>query len=160
MPFTHDQPSQLDSALPARVEIAQAALDAFQGQPFAWGTNDCAKLAAFVLRRAGYKPSLAQFGDYRSDRAAARALRARKMKTVLDWIDSIKGLRRISPASTLPGDLIAFPGEGGWHGLTVAIGNGRVLGFSETVLDGGCAVIAANLGAAVAAWEVHPWRKS
>jgi len=159
MPFTHDPTAQLDSALVARVEIAQAALDQFRGKPFAWGSNDCAKLAAFVIRKAGYKPNLARFGEYRTDRAAARALKAHGMKTALDWVDGIKGLRRITPASTLPGDLIAFPGEGGWDALTVVLGNGRVLGFSETVADGGCAVIAANLGAAVAAWEVHPWRK-
>jgi len=143
-----------------RVEIAQEAMDSFIGKPFAWGENDCARLAALVLRRAGYRPNLAQFGDYRSDRAARRALKARKMSSVLDWIDSVRGIVRITPAATLPGDLIAFPGLGGWEGLTVALGNGRVLGFTEAVEQGGCAVIDADLSLAIAAWSVQPCRKS
>ena len=142
-----------------RVEIAQEALDTFAGKPFAWGTNDCARLAALVLRRAGYKPNLAQFGDYRSDLSARRALKRRKMESVLDWIDSV-GLMRIAPASALPGDLIAFPGAGGWDGLSVVLGNGRVLVFTETAGAAACSVIAANLGAAVAAWSVPPCRTS
>lgn len=135
-------------------------MDTFLGEPFKWGANDCARLAAFVLLRAGYKPNLSQFGDYRSDLSARRALKARKMATVLDWMDSIKGLARITPAAALPGDLIAFPGVGGWDGLTVALGNGRVLGFTETADEGGCAIIDAKLENAVAAWSVLPCRKS
>lgn len=153
-------PTQLNSPLVVRVAIAQSALDTFRGKPFAWGTNDCARLAAHVLRAAGYNPDLAQFGDYRNDRAARRALKARGMTSVLDWIDSVKGVHRVTPASTLPGDLIAFPGEGGWDGLTVVLGGGRVLAFTEAVADGACHILDANLWAAVAAWSVTPCRKS
>jgi hypothetical protein len=141
-----------------RVEIAQAALDQFRGKRFQWGDNDCARLAAFVLREAGYKPNLAQFGGYRSALAARRALKSRKFATVLDWVDAV-GPKRIAPAATLPGDLIAFPGEDGWEALTVALGAGRVLGFTETAIDGGCSIIDAKLGAALAAWSVPPWPK-
>lgn len=147
--------SDYKAPLKRRVEIAQEALDTFAGQPFAWGTNDCARLAALVLRRAGYKPKLSQFGDYRSDRAARKALKARGMTSVLDWIDSV-GVMRIAPAAALPGDLIAFPGVGGWDGLAVALGNGRVLAFSSEVEANGCAVIAARLELATAAWSVPP----
>ena len=46
------------------------------------------------------------------------------------------GAHRITPAAApAPGDLIAFPGEGGWHGLTVYLGNGRVLGYTEAAAD-------------------------
>jgi hypothetical protein len=144
-----------------RVEIAQAAVDTFLDKPFDWGANDCARLAAFVLRHAGYKPNLGQFGTYRTDLAARRALKARKMKTVIDWIDSVSGLVRITPAAALPCDLIAFPGVGGWEGLTVALGNGRVLGFTETAENGACSVIdVQHMELAVAAWSVQPCRKS
>jgi hypothetical protein len=145
--------------LQRRVEIAQEALDTFAGTPFAWGANDCAKLAALVLARAGYKPNLGQFGTYASDRAALRALKRRKMGSVLDWVDSV-GVQRITPAKALPCDLIAFPGEGGWHGLTVYLGNGRVLGFTESAAEGACSIIAAKMVFAVAAWSVPPWQKS
>jgi hypothetical protein len=138
------------------VEAAQATLDHFRGRPFVWGESDCARLAAHVLRGLGYKPNLSQFGSYRSDRAALRALKARGMASVIDWMDSVPGLSRIAPAAALPGDIIAFPGGGGWDGLAVAIGNGRVLAFTETVAGNGCAVLAANLEAAVAAWSAPP----
>jgi hypothetical protein len=150
---------QINSPMIRRVAAAQAAVDAFAGKPFAWGENDCARLAAFALRQAGYRPNLGQFGAYRSDLAARRALKARNMKSVVDWIDRVRGLERITPAATLPGDLIAFPGVGGWEGLSVVLGNGRVLAFTEAA-GGGCAIVAANLELAVAAWEVDPCRKS
>jgi cell wall-associated NlpC family hydrolase len=152
-------PSDYKDPLVRRVEIAQEALDTFAGKPFAWGSNDCARLAALVLRRAGYKPKLSQFGDYRSDLAARKALKARKMKSVVDWIDSV-GVMRVAPAATLPGDLIAFPGAGGWEGLAVVLGNGRVLAFTEAAEKGAASIVAANLGLAVAAWSVPPCRKS
>jgi uncharacterized protein DUF6950 len=147
--------SDYKSPLVRRVEIAQEALDTFVGKPFAWGSNDCARLAALVLRRAGYKPNLAQFGDYRSDLSARRALKRRKMASVLDWIDDV-GLTRIAPAAALPGDLISFPGAGGWDGLAVALGNGRVLAFSGEIEANPCVVIAAKLEMATAAWSVPP----
>ena len=149
--------SSYKSPLVRRVEIAQEALDTFAGKPFAWGTNDCARLAALVLRRAGYKPNLAQFGDYRSDLAALRALKRRKMTSVLDWIDSV-GVMRIAPAATLPCDLISFPGGSGWDGLAVALGNGRVLAFAGDVELHACSIIAAKLELATCAWSVPPCR--
>lgn len=147
--------SDFKAPLVRRVEIAQEALDTFRGKPFAWGKADCARMAALVLRRAGYKPNLAQFGDYRSDLAARKALKARKMTSVLDWIDSV-GVMRITPAATLPSDLIAFPGASGWDGLAVVLGNGRVLAFSGELEGHPCVIIAARLELATAAWSVPP----
>lgn len=151
--------SEFKAPLQRRVEIAQEALDKFAGERFAWGSSDCALLADFVLRRAGYKPKLKSFGSYATDRGALRALKRKHMSTVLDWIDSV-GVARIPAANVLPADLIAFPGEGGWHGLTVYLGNGRVLGYTESAVDGACSIIAAKMVFAVAAWSVVPWQKS
>lgn len=150
-------PDQPKPALVRRVEIAQAALDKFSGKPFEWGVSDCARLAANVLQAAGYVPRLSQFGDYRSDLSARRALRDAGFTSVVEWIDSVKGLARISPLGALPGDLIAFPGVGGWDGLAVALGNGRVLAYTER-LEGACGVLEANMEMAVAAWSVDPCR--
>jgi hypothetical protein len=139
------------------VEIAQAALDAYIGKPFAWGENDCARLGAFVLRLAGYKPNLSRFGAYRSELSAVRALKRHKLGSLTEAVDEI-GLMRIAPAATLPGDLISFPGdtEGGLDGLTVVLGNGRVLGFTASAEAGACSIIAARLEHALAAWSVPP----
>jgi len=150
--------SSVKNPLVQRVEIAQAALTRFGGRPFKWGVDDCAKLAAYVLKLAGYKPNLSQFGDYKTDLAARRALKNREFSSVVNWIDSV-GVARCFPAATLPGDLVAFPGVGGWDGLAVVLGNGRVLAFTETEDDGRCSIIAADFRLAVAAWNVTPCRK-
>lgn len=142
-----------------RVEAAQAALDKFLGQPFAWGEFDCARLAAFVLRRLGYQPNLARF-HYRSEPTARKALKARGLSGLPAALDAIDGLVRIPPAATLPGDIIAFPGVGGWDGLAVVLGNGRVLAFASAAEAGACSIIAANLETATAAWSAPPCRNS
>jgi hypothetical protein len=142
-----------------RVEIAQEALDEFRGKPFVWGSFDCARLGAFVLRRCGYKPNLARFGDYKTELAARRALARQGHASLASAVDAL-GPMRIAPAATLPCDLIAFPGqEGGLDGLTVVLGNGRVLGFTEAAEHGACSIIDAHLQHATAAWSVPPWRK-
>lgn len=151
--------SKVKDPLVERVEIAQAALDAYLGKPFSWGENDCARLGAFVLRMAGHNAGLAKFGAYSTEAGARRALRRGKAADLVAAVDMV-GLPRIVPAAALPADLIAFPGEGGWQGLTVVLGNGRVLGFTESVPDGACSIIAAKLEFALAAWSVGPWRKS
>jgi uncharacterized protein YfaT (DUF1175 family) len=143
-----------------RVVIAQAALDKFRGQPFAWGKHDCARLAAFVAKAAGHKVNLAHFGNYGSERTARAALKAHGLATMVDAVDSFGLLRRIAPLGVLPGDLIAFPGaDDGWQGICVALGNGRVLGFTEMADRGACSIIQARLAVAITAWSILPWRK-
>jgi hypothetical protein len=139
-----------------RVEIAQAALDKFRGAPFVWGKTDCARLAAFVLSEAGYKPRLSRFGSYKTERAALTALKSQGMSSMADALDSVDGLARIAPLGALPCDLITFPGPEGWDALTVALGNGRVLGFHPEVNLSGCAVLGTSFRHALAAWSVKP----
>jgi hypothetical protein len=142
-----------------RVEIAQEALDTFRGKPFVWGSFDCARLGAFVLRRCGYKPNLARYGDYRTEKAAMAALKSQGHDSLVSAVDAL-GPMRIAPAATLPCDLIAFPSQdGGLDGLTVVLGNGRVLGFTEAAEKGACSIIDAHLEHATAAWSVPPWRR-
>jgi hypothetical protein len=143
-----------------RVAIAQAALKKFHGVAFKWGDADCAKLASFVVKEAGHKVSLARFGNYASERTARRALEAQGFGSMVEAVDGFDVLKRIAPLAALPGDLIAFPGaEGGWDGITVALGNGRVLGFTELADRGACSIIQARVSLAIAAWNVIPWRR-
>jgi uncharacterized protein YfaT (DUF1175 family) len=138
-----------------RAIITQAALDKFKGQPFAWGRADCARLAVFVAKAAGHKVSLARFGHYSTERAARAALRSQGLHSMVEAIDSFKLLTRIPPLAALPGDLIAFPAEDdGWQGVTVALGNSRVLGFTEAAPEGACSIIQARLALALAAWRI------
>lgn len=141
----------------ARVAAAEAVLARFNGAPLVWGHTDCARLAAASLRALGHRVSLGRFGRYSSAAGALRALKRQGFDGLDAAIDA-QLLPRIPPAAALPGDLVALPSdEPGWPALTVALGNGRVLGFREK--DGAlvCGVLQPNQW--LCAWRVEPCRK-
>lgn len=114
-----------------RVEIAQAAVDRFCGYPVAMGERDCVRLAAFVLRAAGYPVSLVKAGSYSTLRGARRALTRAGFATLAEAVDA-QGLTRIAPAARWPADIIAMPAEADdpfGCSLAVALTNGRILGL-------------------------------
>ncbi|MBB4154183.1 hypothetical protein GGQ80_002093 [Sphingomonas jinjuensis] len=114
-----------------RQQAAQAAVDRFKGQPLAFGRNDCGRLAAMVLRAMGHASPLARAGSYSTALGASRAIQ-RLGHSSLDQVLDGMGLSRITPAAALVADIIMLPGEGPFGGaLTVAVGNGRVLGWHE-----------------------------
>lgn len=135
-----------------RRDAAQATLDHFNGQPFAWGKADCVRLGAFHLRQMGRTVSLAKAGSYSSEKGALRALSRTGFASLEAAVDG-QGLLRIAPAAALVGDLIGLEGEGGWPALCVALGNGRVLGFHT----GQARVLKPLLP--VIAWRVEPCRR-
>lgn len=136
----------------ARRDAAQAAVDRFDGRPFAWGKNDCVRLSAFVLRQLGHKPNLARAGSYSSLLGAKRALARTGFATLDAALDAL-GLPRIPPAAAVVGDIVGLPGLDDWTALTIAVGNGRVLGFME----GRGGIMQPN--APLTAWRVEPCRK-
>lgn len=140
-----------------RRDAAQSVIDAFRGQAFAWGKADCVRLAAAVLRALGHNPRLAKAGAYSTEGGARAALARTGFAGLAEAIDAL-GLERIAPAAALPGDIIALASDSdGWPALTVAIGNGRVLGFHGDPPV--CHVLHPHLdqvGAGVAAWRVDP----
>jgi hypothetical protein len=114
-----------------RQQVAQAAVDRFKGEPLIFGKNDCARMAAFVLRKFGHSPKMARAGTYSNAIGAVRALQRSGHASLEAWIDSL-GLERIAPAAALPGDLVLLPAaEPFGGGLTIAVGNGRVLGYHD-----------------------------
>ncbi len=118
-----------------RQQAAQATVDRFRGVPFAYGKNDCARLAAFALRKMGHKPGLAKAGSYSSALSAARALKRLGHADLPSALDAL-GLLSIPPIAVLPADLVMLPGVGAFGGaIAMAVGNGRVLGYHED-LDG------------------------
>lgn len=136
-----------------RRDIAQAVFDRFAGRPLKWGQDDCVRMAAFNLRKFRRPVSLAKAGTYASARGALKALKRAGFDTLEAAVDA-QGLEPIAPAMALPGDLIGLPAEedGPWLALTVALGNGRVLGFQ----GGACRVLVPNYDAAnrVRGWRV------
>lgn len=118
-----------------RRDIAQAAMRRYQHAPFAYGKNDCVRLGAFVLRRRGHRLKLAKAGTYHSALGAVRAMKRAGVASIEEALDAMQ-LPRIAPAAALPCDLVLIPGEGPFGGaLTMAVGNGRVLGYHQD-LDG------------------------
>jgi hypothetical protein len=148
--------------LTRRVIATQATVDAFRRTAFAWGRNDCARLAAHVLKGLGHKPRLTRFGPYRSPITARKALQRHGFQTLADVLDDL-GLPRIPPAAALPGDILGFghPDQPLLVGLAVAVGNGRLLGFMDNGDGEGqlCHVFAPTFGAAGVdyyAWRADP----
>ena len=126
-----------------RRDAAQALLDKWQGESFRMGERDCVRMMAEHVRRMGHSVKLPPEGSYRTALGAVRKLRELGHASLADAIDSL-GLERIAPASALTGDLIELRGETddgdeakSLTALTVAMGNGRVLGFHEV----GCVVM-------------------
>lgn len=137
----------------ARRDAAQAVLARFDGQPFQWGRADCVRLAAYALRQRKRPVSLIKAGSYGSEAGALKAL-ARAGFASLEAAVEAQGLDAIAAAFALPCDLIAIDPEepGPWLALTVALGNGRVLGFHK----GACRVLQPRFALAnrVRAWRV------
>ena len=148
-----------EHALVLRARAAQATLDEWRTRAFRLGEADCARLVASHLRRLGHQVKLPATRSYRTPRSAAAALRKLGFETVPSMLDAL-GLERISPAAALVGDVIQMPLEvegervsDALAALTVAMGNGRVLGWHPDAPSG--AVVMQPL-AMVAAWRANP----
>lgn len=124
--------------LERRRDAAEATRERFLGRPLVWGRDDCARMAAFTLRRLGKRVTLVKAGAYSTPKAALRALKRAGFDTLEQALDDGFGLQRVPPAYMLPADIVGLPGEGGLA-LTVALGNGNLLGFQEG--DGPCVVL-------------------
>lgn len=120
-----------------RIAAVDATIARFNGKPLKYGKDDCARMASFCLRKLGVRTPILKAGTYSSAVGAARAMKRMGVKDLIEGVDLL-GLPRIAPATALPGDIVALEGPYG-AALTVAIGNGRVLGFYEEV--SACAVL-------------------
>ncbi|WP_374649110.1 hypothetical protein [Rhizorhabdus sp.] len=142
------QPTPLEK----RVVAAQLLLDEWRDRPFSWKKGvTCVRLTAAHLRRMGYVPPLAKAGRFASALGARRALERAGFASLSDALDSM-GLERIAPASAIVGDIIELPGEAPFNALTVAMGNGRVLGFHQD-MEGAAVLQPSDY---IGAWRVEP----
>lgn len=133
----------------ARIAAAQATLDRFKDAPFKFGKNDCARMVAFHLRKMGVTVRLAKAGAYSSALGAKRALARAGFATLADGLDA-HGLLRIPPAAAVAGDIVELPAVDSFGALTVAVGNGRVIGYHESC-DGATVMQPVEF---VSAWRV------
>ncbi|MGV3481488.1 MAG: DUF6950 family protein [Sphingobium sp.] len=116
--------------LQRRKKATQATMDRFAGKAFAFGSVDCAKMAAFHLKQLGVKVRLSRAGQYGSAAGAAGALRRLGFATLVEAVDGT--CRRLpSPAYAMIGDLVSFPSDHAIGALGIVLGNGNMLAFHE-----------------------------
>lgn len=118
-------------ALITRRDAAQATLDRFMDQPFAWGTADCAQMIGWHLQQLGIVTGGEQAGTYSTAIGAKRALARMGVTSLAEQLDRL-GFERIAPARALAADIIALPSEGALDAIAIALGNGTIFGFHES----------------------------
>ncbi|MFW6299954.1 MAG: DUF6950 family protein [Oceanicaulis sp.] len=96
------------NALLARQRAVSACLDRFDKRPRQYGSVDCVKSTAFVLRKARVKIPMLKGKTYGSRGKAAKLLEETGYATLVECLDAL-GLERIAPLATLPGDILALP---------------------------------------------------
>ncbi|MGN5373295.1 DUF6950 family protein [Sphingomonas hankookensis] len=112
-----------------RRDVTQATMDHFAAKPFDWAkAATCVHLVRQHVRAMGHRvPPVPRF---RSALTARAALKSRGWNDLAAMMDAV--LPRILPSEVLVGDVVEMPGEGDAFGaLGIAVGNGRVLGYSS-----------------------------
>lgn len=118
-----------------RAKAVDACMSRFNEARLDYRKADCVRLARLALVKQGVKLPLMKGVRWQSALSAAKALKAKKHKTLADAMDAT-GLPRIAPAFALPGDIMALETDeaGPWGvSLVVNVGNGRVLGFVPAI---------------------------
>jgi hypothetical protein len=134
----------------SKAKAAQACIDRFAGKPYEPGKKrDCGRLVCHHLHHLGISVPFLKGHNWTSEAGAFRALRKMGFDQLSQAVDAA-GFARIAPARAMVGDIVALPATNpAWDCvLTVAVGNGRVLGF----YDGRCQVVTPK--EYVTAWRV------
>ena len=132
-----------------RTVLTEKTKDRFYGKPFAWGTSDCARMVAFHARAFGWKTP--KVGSYRSEASALKYLKELGFSNIAELVSS-HGLKEIAPARVLIGDIVTFESTSETGALGIAIGNGNMLGFHDSV-EGGAILSMASIEKAWSIWN-------
>lgn len=108
----------------------EATMAKYRDRPFAWGSVDCAKIAAFHLAQLGHVIRIAKAGGYKTPLGAKRALRRLGYATLAEMADGI-GLTAIAPARMLLGDIAETAGDNAIGTVGLYAGNGNLFGFHQ-----------------------------
>lgn len=111
-----------------RVNRTQKTIDVFKGKQFVDWKVDCIQLIGTHARHMGKRVKLPKYNDAKS---AADAMRSLGFKTLSEAMDA--NFTRIDPGKVLVSDIVETLGTNGFSALMVALGNGRTLGFHETI---------------------------
>ena len=113
-----------------RQKAVEATKARFASKAFAFGSVDCAKMAAFHLKRLGHNVRLSKAGQYKTLKGAIGALKRLGYETLPEAMDGM-GFERIPHAAALIGDIVSFPCDHPIGALGIVIGNGNMLAFHE-----------------------------
>jgi len=112
--------------LEKRRKATEATIARFSGRAFAWGKNDCARLAYRQMREMGHRPKA--LPRYQSAIGARTALSKLGHADLVGALDAM--LPRVVPAMAWLGDLVALKGDV-FEAIGVVVGNGRVVCWAE-----------------------------
>ena len=102
----------------------------FRDKPFQWGKVDCAKVAAFHLKKLGHKILISKAGAYSSPIGAARALKRLGYANLAEMATGV-GLTPIPYSRMLLGDIAEIEGDTPLGAIGLYAGNGNLFCFHE-----------------------------
>lgn len=141
-------------ALVRRRDAAQDALDHWRPRKWRMGESDCVRMFARHARHLGHKIKIPPARSYRTVKGALKKLEELGHASLPEAIDAL-GFARIAPAAAVVGDLLQLPSEDDrLPALTIALGNGRVVGWHEAIAHGGADVLQPL--EFVTAWRLDP----
>lgn len=111
-----------------RMIRTQKTVDAFKGMVFADGKADCVQLIKLHAKHMGRSLKVPRYGDMKG---AADAMKSAGFKTLAEAMDA--HFTRIDASRVLVSDIVEMPGGNGFSSLSVVVGNGRVVGFHESI---------------------------
>lgn len=113
-----------------RERAAKACIDRFNHKPYKPGVRDCPRLVLHDLHQLRVPVPFATKLKWKDEADGLRVLKSLGFKNLIEAMDGL-GLPRIAPARALQGDVIALPTDHKVGALSVAVGNGRVIGFID-----------------------------
>ena len=116
--------------LERRHAAIEATMARYRDRPFEWGKVDCAKVAAFHLKKLGHKILISKAGSYSSALGAARALKRLGYTNLSEMAEGV-GLTPIPYSRMLLGDIAEVEGEGPLGAIGLYAGNGNIFAFHE-----------------------------
>lgn len=119
-----------------RMKFTEQTKEKFFGKPFAWGSCDCGKIAAFHMRKFGWK--VPPTGRYKNLIGARKNLKELGCSTIEQLVTKI-GLKEIPASFTMVGDIVSFQSDADTGAIGIVIGNGNMLAFHESAI--GLAVV-------------------
>ena len=116
--------------LERRHAAIEATMARYRDRPFCWGKVDCAKVAAFHLKKLGHKILISRAGSYSSPLGAARALKRLGYANLAEMAEGI-GLTSIPYSRMLLGDIAEIEGDSPVGAIGLYAGNGNLFCFHE-----------------------------